>query len=62
VDIATIKYSPEGALLWAARYHGSGERYHYPHAMAVDRQGNVYVTGVSNRTRLSKSGNYATIK
>jgi hypothetical protein len=62
VDIATIKYSPEGALLWAARYHGSGERFHYPRAMAVDRQGNVYVTGVSYRTLLAKSGNYATIK
>jgi uncharacterized delta-60 repeat protein len=46
-DIATVKYSPDGTLLWAARYHGSIKRLDIdcPRAMAVDRQGNVYVAG-----------------
>jgi uncharacterized delta-60 repeat protein len=57
-DYVTIKYSPSGEQLWVCRYSGNGDDRAV--AMAVDGQGNVYVTGYS---RGSKTGyDYATIK
>ena len=59
-DYATIKYSPSGELLWAKRYSGPGHGGDVANALAVDAQGNVYVTGYS--TGLSSWEDYATIK
>ena len=59
-DYATIKYDPNGARLWSARYHGY---LNYPDdatAIAVDAEGNVYVTGCSQG--LESGWDYATIK
>jgi uncharacterized delta-60 repeat protein len=46
-DIITLKYGPTGELQWGRQYGNPGtlER---PSAVAVDRQGNVYVTGYGN--------------
>lgn len=55
-DFLTIKYSPEGKLLWKARYNGTGNDYDNPSAMAVDSKGYVYVTGGSYRGKASKGG------
>ncbi|MFO7639501.1 MAG: SBBP repeat-containing protein, partial [bacterium] len=44
-DYATIKYSPDGEELWVTRYAGPEVGQQYPTALAVDGQGNVYVTG-----------------
>ncbi len=44
-DYTTIKYNPEGKRLWARRYNGLGNGWDNPSALAVDGQGNVYVTG-----------------
>jgi hypothetical protein len=46
-DYATRKYSPSGDLLWAKRYNGPGNSHDFAYALALDSQGNVYVTGAS---------------
>jgi hypothetical protein len=46
-DYATIKYSGAGVPLWTNRYHGPGISDDYASAVAVDGNGNVFVTGQS---------------
>ena len=44
----TAKYAAEdGALLWERRFSESAQSYDYPAGLAVDRAGNVVVTGKS---------------
>lgn len=42
-DITTIKYSPSGQTLWAARYSDSSTYGGAPNAIALDQSGDVYV-------------------
>ncbi len=58
-DYATIKYDPEGAEIWVARYNGPRNNQDWAHAIAVDGAGNVYVTGDSGGGIVR---DYATIK
>lgn len=44
---ATIKYSALGVRQWVAIYHPQPASDNLPHAVKVDAQGNVYVTGQS---------------
>ncbi len=55
-DYATIAYSGAGVGLWTNRYNGPGNSYDQAYAIAVDGNGNVFVTGVSAGV------GYATIK
>ncbi len=59
-DYATIKYAPNGDSLWVRRYNGPGNDYDLPFALALDGDGNVYVTGESYGS--GTNYDYATIK
>ncbi len=59
-DYATVKYAPNGSVVWAERYDGIGARIDNARDIAVDASGNVYVTGLSwNDTT---DYDYATVK
>jgi len=59
-NYATIKYGPNGNQLWVKRYNGTGNGDDSTTAIAVDRSGNVYVTGESKGSDIH--GDYATIQ
>jgi hypothetical protein len=46
-DIVTIKYDQNGNQIWLQRYNGPGNGNDAGNAIAVDNNGNVYVTGYS---------------
>lgn len=46
-DYLTIKYDASGNQLWTARFNGSAQRIDEAYAIATDKNGNAYVTGVS---------------
>ncbi|RJR37215.1 MAG: hypothetical protein C4567_13065 [Deltaproteobacteria bacterium] len=62
IDYTTIKYAVDGQQLWVRRYHTSENGSHFPRAMVVDSQGNVYVTGASNSWESGTGFDFATIK
>ena len=59
-DYATLKYSPAGVQLWVARYNGASSGVDKATDLAVDANGNVFVTGSSEVS--SGKSDYATIK
>jgi hypothetical protein len=60
-DYTTIKYDANGNELWTARYNGPDPSWDRASALALDFQGNVYVTGYSSHG-LYGMGSYDTIK
>jgi hypothetical protein len=63
-DFATIKYYPDGDRAWIKTYNGPTEGDDDPQAIAVDIDGNVYVTGASGHSEddMGSSVDYATLK
>ena len=59
-DYATIKYDKDGNTIWTKRFNGPINFIDVPSAIAVDENGNVYVTGSSFASGIS--GDYATVK
>src|SRR5439155_24833982 len=60
-DYATVAYSSTGMPLWTNRYHGPGTGENHASAIAVDRNGNVIVTGDSPDGYDSTTLHYATV-
>ena len=59
-DCFTVKYDVAGRKFWEARYNGDSDNDDFATAIAVDGEGNVYVTG-SSKTAANAS-DYVTIK
>jgi len=59
-DFVTIQYDPQGDSLWVRRWDGPGNGDDHPQAVALDRAGNVYVTGWTGEGGIYY--NYETIK
>jgi hypothetical protein len=57
-DYVTVGYNNDGKELWAARYDGPAKGFDQVAAIAVDKWGNVYVTGKSD----GGGTDYVTIK
>jgi hypothetical protein len=60
-DYVTIKYLRDGTRKWVRRYDGPGKETDFSLAIAVDKTGNVYITGASTGAG-DNSWDYATIK
>lgn len=60
-DITTIKYDDDGNTKWVKRYNGPGNNSDGANDIAVDDEGNVYITGFS-RTGVGTASTIVTIK
>ena len=62
-DWCTIKYNPSGTQQWVAIYDGipTSNGINTPTAIGVDQQGNIYVTGYSERSGFG-TDDYCTVK
>jgi hypothetical protein len=56
----TIKYNTSGIQQWIANFTGETSGGKFPHDIAVDKQGNVFVTGYAHRA--ASSFDFCTIK
>ncbi len=61
-DYATVKYDSNGIQQWVQRYNGPANGNDGAIAIAIDGEGNVYVSGSSNSADVGIIRDYATIK
>lgn len=60
-NFVTIKYNSAVTQKWATQYNGPASKYDEARALAIDAQGNVYVTGYS-QTAVANNYDYSTVK
>ena len=60
VDFATLKYDSSGNKKWEARYNSPGNRNDNAKDIAIDANGNVFVTGETDDVYVIGSANSAT--
>ncbi|KPL18366.1 MAG: hypothetical protein AMJ92_08270 [candidate division Zixibacteria bacterium SM23_81] len=62
-DFGTVKYYPNGDTAWVRIYNGPGNDVDGANALALDKSGNIYVTGHSAQSNTPPQNfDYATIK
>ena len=61
-NMIVIKYNAIGDTLWTARYDGPYHSIDIAHALVLDRQGNVIITGVTINPGPNHDYDYATVK
>ena len=62
-DYVTIKYNSTGTEMWTASYNGIGNNNDIPSDIALDINGNVFVTGKADAdATISTNNDYATLK
>lgn len=59
-DYITIKYSPDGDIIWVRKYTGPSTYRDFPSAMTINDSGYIYVTGGSGQSQYASD--YVTIK
>jgi len=62
-NFLTMKYDPNGNLLWEKQYNGTASEVDLATAMTVDANNNIYLTGLTTQvTGFTPDSNYGTIK
>ena len=61
-DFITLKYGPDGTQQWVRRYDGPAQDQDGANAIALDADGNVLVTGLSNGSTSDLNMDAVTIK
>jgi hypothetical protein len=59
-DVYTIKYNPNGGVMWQRRYDSPYHSSDRPKAIVLDNAGNVYITGLSHTD--PSNSDYLTLK
>lgn len=60
-NFLTIKYDSSGNELWTSEYNGPGNKRDFAHALTLDTQDNIYITG-SSRAGITADAELVSVK